>query len=259
MVKQEKDFTLFYNFMKSKKLDRFFYQYDNEISAKQYEIPINLSSSYVGEGDTTLDWSCGNGHFSLYLAYKKSHVTGSSFYNAINEYLFNEPLFSLKIVDEKENTALPFDDDSFDSVFSIGVLEHVHETGGNQQHSLKEIRRIVRNEGHFLCFHLPNKYSYVENICRFIPNSLRKKLSIGVPHSKSFNKKAIAPMIEQAGFSLVDYGLYNFLPRNFSCALPTYLKNNRYCISIFNGADQFLSSILPYLCSQSYFIARKRA
>jgi len=258
MMKQDKDFMLFYNFIKSKELDRVFNQYDNEIIATQYAIPINLSSPYVGEGDAALDWSCGNGHFSLYLAYKKSHVTGSSFYNVIPEYLMNESLFSLKIVDEKESIALPFRDESFDVVFSIGVLEHVHETGGNQQLSLKEIRRILRKGCHFLCFHLPNQYSFVENICRLIPNGLRQKLPFGNPHSKRFNKETIVSMLEHAGFSVEAYGLYNFLPRNFSGALPTSLKHNRYVISIFNGVDQLLSSVLPQLCTHSYFIACKR-
>ncbi|MBQ4132690.1 MAG: methyltransferase domain-containing protein [Desulfovibrionaceae bacterium] len=47
-------------------------------------------------------------------------------------------------------------------MFSIGVFEHVHETGGDQLASLKEISRVLKPEGFFLCFHLPNKYSWVE-------------------------------------------------------------------------------------------------
>ena len=126
------NFSLFHNFLKCRKLTSIFYQYNNEITARQYELPINISSSYINEGDKALDWSCGNGHFSLYLIFKKLQVTGSSFYDTIPEYLLKENLFSLKLADENESISLPFDDESFDHVFSIGVLEHVHEMGGDQ-------------------------------------------------------------------------------------------------------------------------------
>ena len=32
--------------------------------------------------------------------------------------------------------------------------------------SLVEIRRVLKSGGHFLCFHLPNQYSYVEAVSR---------------------------------------------------------------------------------------------
>lgn len=251
------EFSSFYNHMKSKGLHSLFYQYNNDISSKQYEIPVNISAPYIKEDDHVLDWSCGNGHFSFFIGYKKAQVVGSSFYDAIPDYLKSEQYFSLKLVDEKENIRLPFADSSFDSIFSIGTLEHVHETGGDQVLSLKEIRRILRNNGNFFCFHLPYKYSWVENIGHIIPSSLRKKLPIGHPHSKRFNKKDIVTMLEQAKLSLVDYGKYNFLPRNFTYALPPYLKNNRIFIASFNGVDAVLSAIMPVLCSQAYFVARK--
>lgn len=251
------DFISFYDFIKSKGIDKLLYQYDNAISSKQYETPVIVSSSYTKDGDHVLDWSCGNGHFSLYLGYKGAQVTGSSFYNEIPECLINESFFSLRLIDEKESIYLPFEDKSFDSVFSIGVLEHVHETGGSQISSLKEIHRILCNKGHFLCFHLPYKYSWVENFGRLIPKRIQKKLPIGHPHSKRFSKKDIVVLLEQAGFSLVDFGRYNFLPRNFSYALSPCLKNNKLFISLFNHIDALLSSVFPFLCSQSYFVARK--
>lgn len=250
-------FLSFCDFMKSNNLEHFLYQYDNDIISHQYELPINISSHYLHEGDNVLDWSCGNGHFSFYLTYRKVRVTGSSFYDVIPDFLKNEPLFSFKLIDEKENTLLPFADSCFNSVFSIGTLEHVHETGGNQISSLKEIRRVLCPGGYFLCFHLPYKYSWVENIGRLIPNSLRKKLHIGYPHSKRFDKKSIEDMLKQTGFELIDYGLYNFLPRNFTHALPSRLKNNKIFIYAFTGVDKLFSSLLPFLCSQSFFIARK--
>ncbi|MDR1490234.1 MAG: methyltransferase domain-containing protein [Desulfovibrio sp.] len=251
------EFLSFYNFMKSNNFNRLFNQYNNDISSVQYEVPVNISAAYVKKGDSVLDWSCGNGHFSFFLGYKQAQVTGSSFYNAIPESLSSEQFFSLRLVDEKETVALPFDDTSFDSVFSIGTLEHVHETGGDQVLSLKEIRRVLRSHGHFLCFHLPYKYSWVENVGRIIPARIRKKMPVGHPHSKRFNKKDVRSLLEQSGFSLIDFGVYNFLPRNFTYALPQFLKNNRQFIALFNASDTLLSFILPFFCSQSYFVARK--
>lgn len=250
------EFFSFYNFIKSNNFNRLFCQYDNEIRSMQYKVPVNVSAPYVKKGDSVLDWSCGNGHFSLFLGYKQAQVTASSFYNAIPEPL-SKKLFSFKLIDKGEAVALPFENESFDAVFSIGTLEHVHETGGDQILSLKEIQRILRTQGYFLCFHLPYKYSWVENIGRIIPAKIRKKMPIGHPHSKRFNKKDVRSLLQQSGFSLVDFGVYNFLPRNFTRALPQFLKNNRLFIELFNASDRILSFILPFLCSQSYFVARK--
>ena len=54
--------------------------------------------------------------------------------------------------------ALPFDDGSFDTVLSCGVLEHVQDPDG----SLDEMAGVLRPGGMFYVTNLPNRYSYTE-------------------------------------------------------------------------------------------------
>lgn len=72
------EFSSFYNYMKSKGLHSLFYQYNNDISSKQYEIPVNISAPYIKEDDHVLDWSCGNGHF-FSLGTRKRKLLGLPF------------------------------------------------------------------------------------------------------------------------------------------------------------------------------------
>jgi hypothetical protein len=85
----------------------------------QYRRVFEATRRYLEPGAVALDWGCGNGHFPFFL------------------------------VRHGELVKLPFDESTFDLVFSIGVLEHVPEAGGS---------------GHFLCFRLPNRYAWGENL-----------------------------------------------------------------------------------------------
>src|SRR5215212_5849624 len=58
--------------------------------------------------------------------------------------------------------ALPYDDDAFDAVLSLGVLEHVSDPDA----SLEELRRVLRPGGTLYVYKLPNRFSYLEWIAR---------------------------------------------------------------------------------------------
>ncbi len=232
--------------------------YENKITASQYKIPIEITANYLQNEMKVLDWSCGNGHFSNYLCYKGIETVGTSFYNGIPDFLQKKLNFNFVLINEKEHTCLPFDDKTFDIVFSIGVLEHVHEMGGNQESSLNELHRILKNNGKLFCFHLPNKYSWVENIGKLISRKIQNKLPIGSPHSKTFTYDEIQLLLSKNHFTLLDYKKYSFLPKNFARSLPKALVGNDFFTLLFTQFDNALSFLFPNLCSQSYFIAQKR-
>ncbi len=257
MPKHDFEFDNFYYYMKEKNHTNTLEYYDNKIKASQYKVPMEVTAKHLGSVENVLDWSCGDGHFSTYLCYKSIHTVGTSFYNKIPEFLNKNPYFNFILVDEKENVKLPFDDNTFDIVFSIGVLEHVHETGGSQELSLKEINRILKDNGKFICFHLPNKYSWVENLGKIIPRKIKSKLPIGSPHSKTFSRKDVQMLLAKTDFTLLDYGFYSFLPKNFTYALPRNIVQNDIFISLFLGIDRLFAFLLPFMCAQSYFIASK--
>ena len=100
------------------------------------------------------------------------------------------------IVNPEGVTRLPFTDESFDAVFSIGVLEHVRETGGDEVDSLKEIKRVLKKDGYFICTHLPNKFSWIEFLTSFMKSKHH--------HEYKYSKSDIKRIVELSGFNLIE-------------------------------------------------------
>lgn len=251
------EFMMFYERLVGEGGDRLYYQFDNAVTACQYKTVIDVASQYVSRKAKVLDWSCGNGHFSHFLTTKCDDVHATSFDDNINSVLMGNPKFSFKRIEPEEHTKIPFSDGEFDSVFSIGVLEHVHETGGDQEASLLELNRIIKNGGHFLCFHLPNAHSIVERMGQFVPQWVRTRFHLGSPHSRRFSRENVVSMLKQSGFSMVEYGFYNLMPRNSINAFPNVLKKSAHFADMYNAIDSFLQANFSKYSTQSYFVAQK--
>ena len=93
------------------------------------------------EGLKVLDVGCGKGAFTKRLHEEGARVHGmditASFVNAA---AMNVPDAEFRC---RSATAIPFDDDSFDVVYSFEVLEHVPETGK----AVAEMARVLRPGG----------------------------------------------------------------------------------------------------------------
>lgn len=244
----------FYEFLHSNNLHHNFYQFDNKVMAFQYVVPHEKTIQNRDEMDKVLDWGCAAGHFSSFLDYLGFSVTGYSF-DGFPEGLKNSSNFSYKPAPKNEPIKIDFPDDNFDAVFSIGVLEHVHETGGDQLKSLKEIRRILRKNGKFYCFHLPNKYSWVEAFISVIYKITAIRDS--APHSRKFSRREVEELVKRSGLKLLEYRRYNFLPRNQIKRIFPNAVHSKYFIIIFEKLDSILSKFFPLICNQSYFCAEK--
>lgn len=178
--------------------------FDNFFSASQYIPAYQWILNNVPKTARILDWGCGTGHFSDFLVNYGYDVTPYGF--DMPELLeFSNPKALSKFVKANESTILPFKNNSFDIVLSIGVLEHVREFGGTEIDSLKEINRILDRDGIFFCYHLPNQKSWIE-----VLSSLINKWH----HEYRYSKIQIAEMVHQSGFQLDTCYSYGFLPRN---------------------------------------------
>jgi SAM-dependent methyltransferase len=152
--------------------------------------------------------------------------------------------------DAAEPTALPFGDASFDAVVSVGVLEHVRESGGTELGSLREIARILRPGGVFICYHLPNEYSLIELLARLVP---------GKPHHRyKFTRSDIRRLTSAAELELLETRRYGFLPRNFWRHLPRTVRNSEAVGALWDGLDAALGLVLSPLCQNHLFVARRR-
>jgi SAM-dependent methyltransferase len=226
--------------------------FSSVLSAHQYRLPWALTAALLTDRSTVLDWGCGDGHFSYFLLRAGHRVVSYSLQHlpwALQE-LPPEPASRLRWVQGglDEPTALPFVDESFDAVVSVGVLEHVRETGGSEAGSLAEIRRILRPGGRFLCFHLPNRYSYIEAAAR----------SIGRGHHEyRYSDREIRELLDGADLEIEDRGVYAFFPRNVLSRLPSAVRDSPGAARLLNAADDSLARLGGAICQNRYVIARR--
>ncbi|HZF62236.1 MAG TPA: class I SAM-dependent methyltransferase [Desulfovibrio sp.] len=231
-----------------------FYHFSNKIKAWQYYLPFTKAANYIDPNTRALDWGCGNGHFSSFLLHNKQMTTAFGFgETSAIPLLTDNKLFNFVAANTHEPTKLPFADQTFDIVFSMGVLEHVHESGGDQLSSLKEIHRILKPHGYFLCFHFPYSGSLVEIIHNAIMPFKRK----AYVHTRRFSQEDVLRLASNSCLEVKEWGTYNILPRNFTEILPVSVTNNHFFVSVFNAVDTLISQLFPFWCTQSYFIAQK--
>jgi SAM-dependent methyltransferase len=233
-------------------------QFASLASASQYRRLYALTDRYVARGSHVLDWGCGRGHFSYFLVKSGFRVTAYSLEHA-------PEIFAALSAPERERLnfvrggldearRLPFEDGQFEAAFSVGVLEHVQELGGDELASLVELRRVLTPDGTLVCYHLPNRYSYIEAVSRRLPNRRDR----GDFHQYRFSARDIEDLCRQAGFGVLEKGRYGFLPRNSLNRLPRSLRDAPAVTAILNRGDALLERLFSPVVQNYYFVARPR-
>lgn len=218
----------------------------------QYRHAYALTHRWLGEAQELLDWGCGNGHFSRFLLEAGRRVTGYS-YELPPAFVMDHPQFRFVSGTPNAPVALPFADASFDAVFSVGVLEHVHELGGEQQGSFDELLRVLRPGGTMFVFHFPNAGSWIEALVRW-----RNRRGAGRhEHSRLFRAEDIHGYLRGRPARLLEMGRYNLLPRNSWLRLPPVLGDSAALCGVVDVLDDALGALLPVLAQNWYFVVRK--
>lgn len=231
-------------------------QFNSLMTGAQYLPIYRLARRYTTPGSNALDWGCGNGHFSYFLLRQGIDVQGFTLEagsNALEGHLKERfgDAYAMTEGDLDNPVHLPFADRRFDLVFSIGVLEHVRETGGSEQASLDEIVRVLRPGGHFICGMLPKTYSWIEFLVRHV---LKGKHS----HEFRYTRSDIEVMMAGAGLDLIDVGTHGFLPRNsWNHPLLKPLGNRAFLTHGFNAVDRLLAQVAGPIAQNFLFAARK--
>jgi SAM-dependent methyltransferase len=230
-------------------------------AANQYRTLYALTAKYVLPGAAVLDWGCGRGHFSYFLVRRGFTVTAYSLqdppeiFGALAPSLRGRLSFVQGASDDP--VSLPFPSRSFAAVFSVGVLEHVRETGGDELRSLGEIRRVLARDGVLICYHVPNRYSYIEALSRALYGRRYGHLPQTVKfHKYSFTARDLKALCRAAGLSLIERRRYGFVPRNSFNRLPRGLRSSRLLASAVNVADVVLERVFVPFVQNHYFVAR---
>lgn len=222
--------------------------FDSLISIYQYARLYRSTLKFVPLGANVLDWGAGSGHFSYFL-----HQSGYS----VSVYSFKYP----QLIDAEISCGqveyygacldnpvlLPFDREQFDAAFSVGVLEHVAEFDGNEKGSLEELARVLKPEGILICFHFPNRGSWIEYLSRRLGR---------YHHLTTYSQREVRELF-QADFDVLEIRRYGALPRNIVGRFPSCLSNSPLANSMFNVVDQILSIALPWICQNWMVVARK--
>lgn len=222
------------------------------VTMGQYRHPYAVTAAMLGAATDVLDWGCGNGHFTAFLLEAGCTVTGYS-YEGAPALDAHASRFRFVPGSPGEPTRLPFADASFDAVFSVGVLEHVHEFGGEQQASFDELMRVLRPGGTLLIFHLPNRTSWVEAMTR-----MRHRFGGPAgPHGRLFDASDVREYLTGHAAELRRVGRYNVLPRNSWLRLPAALSDSPFVARVVNWVDDLLGATLPWVAQNWYFVIRK--
>jgi SAM-dependent methyltransferase len=130
-------------------------------------IAFAASGYWPTPGTRILDLGCGNGALVYCLRDLGFDAYGFDIYDRV-EYRddSDKPLFrfienraedpSMRVI-EREHYRIPFQDENFDIVMSVSVLEHVLDLGW----TMSEVARVLRRDG-FAFHHYPNTPGFVE-------------------------------------------------------------------------------------------------
>src|SRR4051794_1824079 len=162
-----------------------------------------------------LDWGCGFGQIAALLTECGVDVTAYDYRPDVADPR-TEPLErfpGLEAHVSSEPVRLPFPDNAFTAVLSLGVLEHVQDPDG----SLEELKRVLSPGGTLYVYKLPNRHSYLEWIAKRAGLYYHGSL----PHDRVYTLASARALLERHGYAVSEARLANMLPLTLPGRLAT--------------------------------------
>ena len=178
---------------------------------------------------SVLDWGCGKGHVTKLLSdlgpkqMESCDVISEKEDSAFGQETPILKRFNIKVQPLEHEYILPYADNTFDVVLSVGVLEHVPK----DRASLAEIKRVLKPGGLFFCFFLPTDLAWTQKLAH---------LRGDFYHDRFYNERLIKEMLTSTGLELVDVWYRQLFPKN-SVHYPYF--------RFFEGVDQLLTEHTP--------------
>ena len=144
-----------------------------------------------------LDAGCGQGYFCNLLNNKKYHEVGIDISNsAIKKAKTLYPKINFKVCSLEDR--LPFNDKSFDVVWSTEVIEHIYYV----YNYLHEINRILKPNS-ILCITTPY-HGLIKNLIIVLLGFDKHFCNIRGGHIRFFSNKCLEKLFNKFGFKVIE-------------------------------------------------------
>ena len=227
----------------------------NDTIVRRHVDAFDIYKKYLKDKTRILDWGCRRAIdaylIQTYLPQRADiygcDVTEQEKQNFLYDYA------ELEYTQLTHPYTIPYDDNYFDVVIGSGVLEHVP----NDYESLKELYRIINNDGYLIITFLPNYLSYTEFIARKFRNGK-------AAHRRNYSISRIKKLLLHSGFLPVHYGYHQVLPSFASFSSEDYkfqkLEAFQALISKFYNLNKYAEKTWPInqFAANIFVIAQKQ-
>jgi 2-polyprenyl-3-methyl-5-hydroxy-6-metoxy-1,4-benzoquinol methylase len=161
---------------------------------------FEIYAPYLKPHMRILDWGCRHAPDSCMMRtlYPDLELFGCDFmeedFSAFHQYA------RLSFTKIEHQFKLPYDDGSFDAVVSGGVLEHV----AFEHESIRELWRVLREDGLLFVNSLPNRTSLTENLSR--------ALGTYRGHNRLYDRNQMKNTFLRSGFVIEKCGYHQVFP-----------------------------------------------
>jgi len=146
---------------------------------------------------------------------------------------------------------LPFRDDSFDAIYSMGTIEHFDET----ERAVEEMARVLKPGGRAI-IGVPNRH---DPFLRPLLATVLQALGLyAYGYEKSYSRRAFRGMLERAGFSVVAETAILFIPgwlRMLDLACHSWCRPLAVVTGALVRPFVFLDSHVPAVRRHGYLLA----
>ena len=206
----------------------------NNISAEYFDI---IDEKIVNDKTYVLDIGCGTGRFTRYLSRRAGFIEAVDPSAAI--FAADRLLGSIKNVrlTKASVETLPFDDETFDFVMSIGVLHHIPGTFRAKQDCIKKVKR----GGYFyvyLYYNLDNR-GWLYKMFFTISDLIRRVVSRLPDKLKRFMCDVLAVIIYMPLILWVRFLVFLGLKRTAKKMLLAAYENKSFYVIRNDALDRF--------------------